>query len=59
MSKNDIIRVVAWIVGALIWAVMAFDYFSQGRTVIAVMQVVLSVGFVINAVRCYIKAKKQ
>ena len=58
MDKKDIISVIAWIVGAVIWAVIACDNFAQSNTVYAVLQVVLSVGFLINAIRCYIKAKK-
>ncbi len=59
MDKKGIINVVAWVVGAVIWAAIACDNFSRGHTAWAVTQAVLSVCFIINAVRCYIAAKKQ
>lgn len=59
MDKKDIVRAVAWIVGALLWAVIACDNIAQSNTTCAVTQAALSVCFIINAVRCYITVKSK
>ena len=58
MDKKDVIRVAAWLAGAAIWAWLACDNFSQGRTVWTVIKMIICVGFVINALVTYIRAKK-
>ena len=58
MNKKDVIRVAAWLAGAVIWAWLACDNFPQGRTVWAVIQMIICVGFAINALATYIRAKK-
>ena len=46
-DKKDIVRAVAWIVGALLWAVIACDNIAQSNTTCAVTQAALSVCFII------------
>ena len=58
MNKKDVIRVAAWLAGAAIWVWLACDNFSQGRTVWTVIQMIICVGFAINALATYIRAKK-
>ena len=58
MDKKDVIRVAAWLAGAAIWVWLACDNFSQGRTVWTVVQMIICVGFAINALATYIRAKK-
>ena len=58
MDKKDVIRVAAWLAGAAIWAWLACNNFSQGRTVWTVIQMIICVGFAINALATYIRAKK-
>lgn len=58
MDKKDVIRVAAWLAGAVIWAWLACDNFSKGRTVWTVIQMIICVGFAINALATYIRAKK-
>ena len=58
MDKKDVIRVAAWLAGAAIWVWLACDNFSQGRTVWTVIQMIICVGFAINALATYIRAKK-
>ena len=49
MDKKDVITVAAW---------LACDNFSQGRTVWTVIKMIICVGFAINALATYIRAKK-
>ena len=58
MDKKDVIRVAAWLAGAVIWAWLACYNFSQGRTVWTVIQMIICVGFAINALATYIRVKK-
>ena len=58
MDKKDVIRVAAWLAGAAIWVWLACDNFSQGRTVWTVIQMIICVGFAINALATYIRVKK-
>ena len=58
MDKKDVIRVAAWLAGAAIWVWLACDNFSKGRTVWTVIQMIICVGFAINALATYIRAKK-
>ena len=58
MDKKDVITVAAWLAGAVIWAWLACDNFSQGRTVWTVIQMIICVGFAINALVTYIRTKK-
>lgn len=58
MDKKDVIRVAAWLAGAAIWVWLACDNFSQGRTVWTVIKMIICVGFAINALATYIRAKK-
>ena len=58
MDKKDVIRVAAWLAGAAIWVWLACDNFSQGRTFWTVIQMIICVGFAINALVTYIRAKK-
>jgi len=58
MDKKDVITVAAWLAGAVIWAWLVCNNFSQGRTVWTVIQMIICVGFAINALATYIRAKK-
>jgi len=58
MDEKDVITVAAWLAGAAIWAWLACDNFSQGRTVWTVIQMIICVGFATNALATYIRAKK-
>lgn len=57
MSKQ-VIGIIGWIAGAIIWAFMAWIYFSEGRTGFAVVQVAICVLFLVHAVRAYLRYKK-
>lgn len=57
MDKHEKFQFFGSIFAAIIWAIIASDYFSQGRTAFAVMQVIIGVGSVINALVIYLKAK--
>ena len=58
MDKKDVITVAAGLAGAAIWVWLACDNFSKGRTVWTVIQMIICVGFAINALATYIRAKK-
>lgn len=58
MDKHEKFQFFGSIFAAVVWAIIACDYFSQGRTVFAVMQVVICVGSAINALVIYLKSKK-
>ena len=58
MDKKGVIRVAAWLAGAAIWVWLACDNFSQGRTVWTVIKMIICVGFAINALATYVRAKK-
>lgn len=53
MNKKKYVGMLCWFIGAIIWAAIAWSNFSDGRVIIASIQVILSVGFIIKfAVNC-------
>ncbi len=59
MDKHEKLQFFGFIFAVVVWALIACDSFSQGRTTWAVIQVVISVGSAINAVVVYLKARKN
>lgn len=57
MNKKELAWIIAWFLGAIIWAVMAWVSFSEGKVGFAIIQVILSVGFIVKAVASGLKNK--
>lgn len=59
MDKHEKLQFFGFVFAVVVWALIACDSFAEGRTVWAVIQVVISVGSAINAIVVYLKAKKN
>ena len=53
------IGTICWLVGAVIWLIVSRIYLSDGKAAFAIVQVVIVVLMVINAIRSYLKQKKS
>ena len=58
MDKKDILRIVGWIAGTVVWAIAACCYFTQGDANMGAMVALISVISVVKVVESYIRAKK-
>ena len=59
MSKKELAWIIAWVLGAIVWAVMAWVNFSEGKVGFAAIQVILSLGFLVKAVAGCLKNKSS
>lgn len=59
MNKKELAWILCWVIGAIIWAIVAWISFTEGKVGFAVIQVILSVSFVIKAVINYMKIKNN
>lgn len=56
MKTGKYLRVVMWLLGASMWALMARSYLSEGSNVFGGIQIFLCVFSIIQAVRICLKA---
>ena len=59
MKKHIPIGTVCWIAGAIVWAIIAWINFSEGKVGFSLIQVVISVLFLVHASTSYFKYKKK
>ena len=53
------IGTICWLLGAIIWFFMAWTYYSESRIGFAIVQVIVAILFLVNAVRGYVKNRKK
>lgn len=59
MSKKELKCILCWVLGAIVWAVIAWASFSEGKVGFAIIQVILSVGFIAKAAAGCLKSKNS
>lgn len=59
MRLQTKVEIICWILGALIWAIIAYIYFSEAKITFALIQTILSIGFLMKAIFKYFKARKN
>ena len=53
MKKWSYIEIVCWLIGAAIWAIIAWSYFSDGKVYWGLVQSFLSVAFMLKGIFRY------
>ena len=59
MRLQTKVEIICWILGALIWAIIASIYFSETKITFALIQTILSIGFLMKAISKYFKERKN
>ena len=57
MNKKKVVSILCWFIGAIIWAVIAWTNFSEGNIVFSIIQIILSICFIVKAIIIYTKNK--
>lgn len=55
MKKYSI--TICWIIGAIIWSIIAWTYFSEDKPGLALVRVIIAILFFIHGIRGYINNK--
>lgn len=48
---------ICWIIGAIIWSIIAWTYFSENKTGLALVQIIIAFLFFIHGIRGCISKK--
>ena len=48
---------ICWIIGAIIWSIIAWTYFSEDKTVLVLVQIIIAFLFFIHGIRGCISKK--
>ena len=48
---------ICWIIGAIIWSIIAWTYFSEDKTVLVLVQIIIAFLFFVHGIRECISKK--
>ena len=57
MNKKKVVSILCLFIGSIIWAVSSWINFSEGNIVFSIIQIILSICFIVKAIIIYTKNK--